>query len=66
MSIYIYGISSIIISILIIIHHYCIHKNDKKKLIEKIIQIDDINNHETFAFGFLMFGLGILLGANFK
>jgi len=55
------GILSIILSIVIVFHHYCVHIDDPdKSLIEKIIQIDDINNHETFALMFLAFGIGII------
>ena len=44
--------------IFILIHHYCIHKNDKKTLINKIFQYEDINNHETF----IILLLGIWIG----
>ena len=50
------------ISILIIIHHYKKHNYDKKKsFYDKIFQINDINNHETWALFFFGIWVGIQL-----
>ena len=47
------------ICILIIIHHYFKHKNDKKKnFFNKIFQLSDIDNHETLT----LFLFGIWIG----
>ena len=50
------------ICILIMIHHYKKHMNDKKKsFFNKIFQISDIDNHETWALFFLGIWIGISL-----
>ncbi len=50
------------ISVLIILHHYNKHKNDKElTILNKFIQINDINNHETWALFFLGIGIGLRL-----
>ena len=50
----------IIISCAIILHHYKKHYNDTNlTLLEKFIQISDINNHETWALFFLGIGIGM-------
>ena len=52
----------LLISIVIIFHHYYKHKNDKNlTLFDKFIQIDDINNHETWALFFIGIFIGILI-----
>ena len=50
-----------ILAICIIIHHYYKHRNDNKRLIEKIIQYNDIDNHETWALFFVGIGIGLYL-----
>ncbi len=50
----------LIISLLIILHHYKKHKDDVKlSFLEKWVQIDDISNHETWALFFLGIGAGM-------
>ena len=50
------------IAIIIILHHYKKHKNDKgMSTWEKFVQINDINNHESWALFFLGIGLGLRL-----
>ena len=45
----------------IVLHHYKKHYNDDNlSVIEKFVQFDDINNHETWA----LFFLGIAIGMN--
>ena len=47
------------ISIGIVLHHYQKHYNNSKlSKIQKFVQIDDINNHETWD----LFFLGIAIG----
>ena len=47
------------ISIIIVGHHFYKHFNDNDlTFVEKFVQYDDINNHETIA----LFFLGIYLG----
>lgn len=51
-----------LIGILIIIHHYYKHRNDpNKSTMEKIVQIKDIDNHETWALFFFGIGIGLIL-----
>ena len=48
------------IAVLIIIHHFIKHINNKNlTLIDKFVQIDDINNHETWALFFIGIGIGM-------
>lgn len=50
------------ISILIILHHFFKHRNDKHLgLADKFVQIKDINNHETWALFFLGIGIGMMV-----
>ena len=50
----------IYISFGIILHHYQKHYNNSKlSKIQKFVQIDDINNHETWALFFLGIGIGM-------
>jgi hypothetical protein len=50
------------IGILIILHHYKKHKNDKElTTLDKFVQITDINNHETWALFFLGISIGMIL-----
>ena len=52
-----------LISCAIVLHHYKNHYNDDRlTLIEKFVQFDDINNHETWA----LFFLGISIGMKIK
>ena len=49
----------IIISCVIILHHYKKHYNDPKlTLLEKFVQFSDIDNHETWV----LFFFGIAIG----
>ena len=57
MKVYFFIAISFIIGILIILHHYLKHVNDDTNILNKFIQIDDINNHETWAL--FLFGIGI-------
>jgi len=51
-----------LIGIIIIIHHYIKHKENKKlNMIDKFIQIEDINNHETWALFFIGIGIGTII-----
>lgn len=51
------------VAIIIILHHYKKHMNDKElNTLDKFIQINDINNHETWA----LFFIGIGIGMRFK
>ncbi len=53
------------IGILIILHHYKKHKNDKDlSTLDKFVQITDIDNHETWALFFLGIGIGMRLKSN--
>ena len=53
----------LMISLLIVLAHYIKHKNDANlSLLDKFVQIGDINNHETWA----LFFLGIGIGMRFK
>ena len=53
---------SLTICILIVFHHYIKHINDFHLTDhEKIFQISDISNHESFVFLFLGVFLGLLL-----
>jgi hypothetical protein len=53
----------LIISLAIILHHFKKHdKNPEFSLLDKFVQVDDINNHETWA----LFFLGISIGMIFK
>jgi len=48
------------IAVSIIIHHFIKHINNKNlTLIDKFVQIDDINNHETWALFFIGIGIGM-------
>lgn len=50
------------IGILIILHHYKKHKNNKDfSTLDKFVQISDINNHETWALFFFGIGIGMIL-----
>jgi len=52
----------IAISILIIFHHYIKHKNDFHLTThEKIFQISDVSNHESFVFLFVGIFIGLVL-----
>tara|TARA_B110000967_G_scaffold208655_2_gene261610 strand:- start:52 stop:231 length:180 start_codon:yes stop_codon:yes gene_type:complete len=51
-----------IFSILIILHHYQKHKNNSEfSILDKFVQIRDIDNHETLALFFLGVGIGMRL-----
>lgn len=51
---------SFYIAILIILHHYKKHRNDKdKSTFDKFLQIKDIDNHETWALFFIGIGIGM-------
>ena len=55
--------SPFIIALLIIVHHFYIHKDDNHlNDIEKWIQYDDINNHETWWIFFVGIGVGMISG----
>jgi len=63
---YIYKNIPFYISLLLILHHYIKHKNDKNKnLFNKFFQIEDINNHETWILFLLGLGIGIKLVKNY-
>ena len=48
----------IIIAFLILIHHFLKHRNDKNKtFFQKMFQIKDISNHESWVLFF--FALGV-------
>ena len=50
------------IGILIILHHYIKHKNDKgHSIFNKFVNIRDIDNHETWALFFFGIGIGMRL-----
>lgn len=52
----------LIICLLIIFHHYIKHKNDFHLTeFEKIFQISDILNHESFVFLFFGIFIGLLI-----
>ena len=54
------------ISSVIILHHYKKHFNDTElTLIEKFVQFDDINNHETWALFFLGISIGMKMNRIF-
>lgn len=47
-----------VIMFIIILHHFIKHRNDKHlNLFQKVFQIKDINNHESFVL--LFFGMGV-------
>lgn len=50
----------IIIAIVIIFHH--IHKHDDLKYPDRIFQISDISNHETWVIACLSLALGVYIG----
>tara|TARA_B100000123_G_scaffold271772_1_gene252449 strand:- start:346 stop:537 length:192 start_codon:yes stop_codon:yes gene_type:complete len=51
------------ISFFLLIHHYYKHKNDSDlNFRQKIFQIEDIDNHETW----ILFLLGLGIGINIK
>ena len=53
---------SLTICILIVFHHYIKHINDFHLTDhEKIFQVSDVSNHESFVFLFLGVFLGLLL-----
>lgn len=47
------------ISILIIFHHYLEHYNDNKSFFNKVFQVSDIKNHETWVLFFIGMGIGM-------
>ena len=50
------------IGILIILHHYNKHRKEKGfSILDKFVQIKDINNHETWALFFFGIGIGMRL-----
>lgn len=50
------------IGILIIIHHLIKHINDIEfSISNKFVQLEDINNHETWALFFFGIGIGMKL-----
>lgn len=50
------------IALVIILHHYKKHSsNPNFTLLEKFVQIDDINNHETWALFFIGIAVGMLI-----
>ena len=52
----------LIICLLIIIHHYIKHKNDFHLTEnDKIFQISDVSNHESFVFLFVGIFIGLFL-----
>lgn len=52
--------ASLAVAALIISHHYYAHASDTHlSFIEKFVQWDDINNHETWA----LFFIGVALGS---
>jgi len=60
LSILLYGF--FIFAVLIIIHHYIKHRDDKDMtLIDKFVQYKDINNHETWALFFIGISIGLYL-----
>ncbi len=51
-----------VICLLIVLHHYYKHKDDANfSLLDKFVQFNDINNHETWALFFLGIGIGMCL-----
>lgn len=45
----------------IIVHHYFIHRKDiHLSTLDKWVQYNDINNHETWALFFIGIGIGII------
>jgi hypothetical protein len=52
----------LIFALLILIHHYIKHRNDKNPLFRKAIQLKDIYNHEAWA----LFFVGIWIGAGLQ
>lgn len=55
-----------VISFLIVLHHYIKHrKNRKFSFIDKLMQVSDIDNHETWAIFFLGLGIGLHLSTIF-
>ena len=52
----------LLISGVIILHHYQIHYDDNElNEFERFVQFDDINNHETWALFFLGISIGMKL-----
>ena len=49
------------ISFIILIHHYIKHSTDKKAFINKVFQIKDIKNHETWVLFFIGVGIGMAI-----
>ena len=50
------------IGILIILHHYKKHRKDKGfSILDKFVQIKDIDNHETWALFFFCICIGMSL-----
>lgn len=50
------------IALVIILHHYKKHSsNPNFTLLEKFVQINDINNHETWAIFFIGISIGMLI-----
>ena len=51
-----------IISAIIVLHHFKKHKNDSNlSFLDKFVQLNDIDNHETWALFFLGIGIGMRL-----
>lgn len=46
-------------SVLIVAHHFYKHNNDKISILNKIFQLSDVCNHETWA----LFFVGITIGS---
>ena len=51
----------VIISLIIIIHHFHKHENDNVSHLSKFIQFKDIDNHETWALFFFGIAIGTYL-----
>ena len=50
-----------VIAIIVIVHHYFIHRKDiHLSTLDKWVQYNDINNHETWALFFIGIGIGII------
>lgn len=51
-----------LIGIFIILHHYKKHNKDRGfSTLDKLVQIKDIDNHETWALFFFGIGIGMIL-----
>lgn len=51
---------------LIVVHHFYKHKNDKMSWANKVFQLSDVCNHETWALFFVGISIGSYMQLNYK